>query len=74
MIYIDLPADLNLEGDQGRNIARLGYAVAPGYVYGGYYAAPPVIYYPSRPAYVIAPPPAYYGPPSLSFGVTVPLQ
>jgi len=58
-----------------------GYAVAPGYVYGGYYAAPPVIYYPSRPAYVIAAPPAYYappaacyGPPSLSFGVTVPLQ
>ena len=58
-----------------------GYAVVPGYVYGGYYAPPPVIYYPPAPAYVIvpppayyAPPPAYYGPPSLSFGVTVPLQ
>jgi hypothetical protein len=57
------------------------YEVAPGYVYGGYYAPPPVIYYPPRPTYVIAPPPAYfapppayYGPPSLSLGVTVPLQ
>ena len=29
MIYIDLPADLNLEDDQGRNIARLAEAVAP---------------------------------------------
>ena len=28
MIYIDLPADLNLEDDKGRNIARLGDAVA----------------------------------------------
>jgi hypothetical protein len=28
MIYIDLPADLNLEDDQGRNIARLADAVA----------------------------------------------
>ena len=28
MIYIDLPADLNLEDDEGRNIARLGDAVA----------------------------------------------
>ena len=29
MIYIDRPADLNLEDDQGRNIARLAEAVAP---------------------------------------------
>jgi hypothetical protein len=29
MIYIDLPADLNLEDDQGRNIARLSDAVTP---------------------------------------------
>ena len=29
MIYIDLPADLNLEDDQGRNIARLSDAVSP---------------------------------------------
>ena len=29
MIYIDLPADLNLEDDQGRNIARLADAVSP---------------------------------------------
>lgn len=29
MIYIDLPADLNLEDDQGRNIARLAEAVTP---------------------------------------------
>jgi len=27
MIYIDLPADLNLEDDEGRNIARLADAV-----------------------------------------------
>ena len=27
MIYIDLPADLNLEDDEGRNIARLTDAV-----------------------------------------------
>lgn len=30
MIYIDLPADLNMEDDQGRNIARLEEAVTPG--------------------------------------------
>jgi hypothetical protein len=29
MIYIDLPADLNLEDDQGRNVARLAEAVTP---------------------------------------------
>jgi hypothetical protein len=29
MIYIDLPADLNLEDDAERNIARLADAVAP---------------------------------------------
>jgi hypothetical protein len=29
MIYIDLPADLNLEDDEGRNVARLADAVAP---------------------------------------------
>ena len=29
MIYIDLPADLNLEDDEGRNIGRLADAVAP---------------------------------------------
>ena len=29
MIYIDLPADLNLEDDEGRNIARLAEAVTP---------------------------------------------
>jgi hypothetical protein len=29
MIYIDLPADLNVEDDQGRNIARLAEAVTP---------------------------------------------
>jgi len=29
MIYIDLPADLNAEDDQGRNIARLADAVTP---------------------------------------------
>jgi hypothetical protein len=29
MIYIGLPADLNLEDDQGRNVARLADAVAP---------------------------------------------
>jgi hypothetical protein len=28
VIYIDLPADLNLEDDQGRNIARLADAVS----------------------------------------------
>jgi hypothetical protein len=27
MIYIDLPADLNLEDDEGRNVARLADAV-----------------------------------------------
>jgi hypothetical protein len=29
MIYIALPADLNLEDDEGRNIARLADAVTP---------------------------------------------
>jgi hypothetical protein len=29
VIYIDLPADMNLEDDEGRNIARLADAVAP---------------------------------------------
>jgi len=29
MIYIDLPADLNLEDDQERNIARLAEAINP---------------------------------------------
>lgn len=29
MIYIDLPADLNLEDDEGRNVARLADAVTP---------------------------------------------
>ena len=29
MIYIDLPADLNLEDDEGRNVARLAGAVTP---------------------------------------------
>ena len=29
MIYIDLPADLNLEDDGGRNVARLADAVTP---------------------------------------------
>jgi len=29
MIYIDLPADLNLEDDQGRNVGRLADAVTP---------------------------------------------
>jgi len=29
MIYIDLPADLNLEDDEGRNAARLADAVTP---------------------------------------------
>ena len=29
MIYIDLPADLNLEDDQERNIARLADAIHP---------------------------------------------
>jgi hypothetical protein len=29
MIYIDLPADLNLEDDQGRNVARLADAINP---------------------------------------------
>lgn len=28
MIYIDLPADLNMEDDDGRNIARLADAVS----------------------------------------------
>ena len=29
MIYIDLPADLNVEDDEGRNVARLVDAVTP---------------------------------------------
>jgi hypothetical protein len=29
MIYIDLPADLNMEDDEGGNIARLADAVTP---------------------------------------------
>ena len=29
MIYIDLPADLNLEDDQGHNVARLADPVTP---------------------------------------------
>jgi hypothetical protein len=29
VIYIDLLADLNLEGDQGRNVARLADVVPP---------------------------------------------
>jgi hypothetical protein len=29
MIYIDLPADLNLEDDEGRNVTRLADAVSP---------------------------------------------
>lgn len=29
MIYIELPADLNMEDDQGLNIARLADAVTP---------------------------------------------
>jgi hypothetical protein len=29
VIYIDLTADLNLEDDQGRNIARLADAISP---------------------------------------------
>lgn len=37
MIYIDLPADLNMEDDEGRNVARLSGAIieseiAPGRV------------------------------------------
>jgi hypothetical protein len=59
-----------------------GYVVAPGYFYGGYYAPPPVVYYPREPVYVAAPPPViyappppvYYGPPSLNFGTNIPLR
>lgn len=29
MIYIDLPADLNMEDDDGRNVARLALPVRP---------------------------------------------
>ena len=29
MIYIDLPADLNMEDDLGRNLARLADAINP---------------------------------------------
>jgi hypothetical protein len=35
MIYIDLPADLNLEDDEGRNIARLADAITPERVMAG---------------------------------------
>jgi len=35
VIYIDLPADLNLEDDRGRNIARLADAVTPDAVFPG---------------------------------------
>ena len=35
MIYIDLPADLNMEDDEGRNIARLADAVTPAAVGAG---------------------------------------
>jgi hypothetical protein len=28
VIYIDLPADLNIEDDQGRNVARLADALS----------------------------------------------
>jgi hypothetical protein len=35
MICIDLPADLNLEDDQGRNVARLADAVTPDAVTAG---------------------------------------
>ena len=61
------------------------YIVAPGYVYGGFYApSPPVVYYqPPAPVYVeppppmiyAPPPPVYYAPPSgLSLGINVPLR
>jgi len=60
------------------------YIVAPGYVYGGFYApSPQVVYYPAAPVYVeppppmiyAPPPPVYYAPPSgLSFGINVPLR
>ena len=61
--------------DEGR-----GYVVAPRYVFGGYYAPPPVVYYAPRAVYVVpqprviyeAPAPVYYGPPSLN--ITVPLR
>jgi len=35
MIYIDLPADLNFEDDEGRNIARLSEAVNPSAIHHG---------------------------------------
>lgn len=58
------------------------YVVAPGYVYGGYYAPPPVVYAPPAPMYVEAPPPViyappapvYYAPPGLSLGINLPLR
>jgi hypothetical protein len=58
-----------------------GYVVAPGYVYGGYYAGPPAVYYQPPPVYVVAPPPmvyapppVYYAPPGLSLGINIPLH
>jgi hypothetical protein len=35
MIYIDLPADLNVEDDKGRNVARLSEAVDAAALHGG---------------------------------------
>ena len=35
MIYIGLPADLNMEDDEGRNVARLADAVTPAAVIPG---------------------------------------
>ncbi len=32
VIYIDLPADLNMEDDEGRNVARLSDAVNPDHI------------------------------------------
>ena len=56
-----------------------GYAVAPGYVYGGYYGPPPIYYAPppvyyQPPQVYYQPPQVYYGPPSLSFGINIPLH
>ena len=63
--------------DEGR-----GYFVTPGYVFGGYYATPPVVYYAPRPVYVVpqprviyeAPAPLYYAPSGLSLSINVPLR
>lgn len=58
------------------------YVVAPGYVFGGYYAPPPVVYAPPQPVYLAPPPPVIYAPPApvyyappggISLGVTLPL-